>query len=306
MKELLILLFLVLIFCIKLLRKNNENFESNSSAKKSDELPFIKNHLIKEASKNIDSEYSDQITSEYYQKNPELKFSPTICDLKNSELKNGLPSDWSCYLDESGNGKSYIYNMYLGEKKYIYHVNNDLKKLFDEKYKPHLDNRYDNELDNIISNLISKIPAENRDRKKNLLMYHILFDANLMHRILNIYSEYPAKLPDDKTVSNYVGLTTLLGKPENNNVNDISKHELIKLIMDNLHKTYSESESMLATESDPIKACLKLLLDDTKTFKDFLTHHENKEISLRTDNNFDQIYKSTLGKQYNIIMDDYV
>ena len=66
-------MFLVLIFCIKLLRKNNENFESNSSAKKSDELPFIKNHLIKEASKNIDSEYSDQITSEYYQKNPELK-----------------------------------------------------------------------------------------------------------------------------------------------------------------------------------------------------------------------------------------
>ena len=62
--------------------------------------------------------------------------------------------------------KSYIYNMYLGKKKYIYHVNNDLQKLFDEKYKPHLDNRYDNELDNIISNLISKIPAENRDRKK--------------------------------------------------------------------------------------------------------------------------------------------
>ena len=92
-------------------------------------------------------------------------------------------------------------------------------------------------------------------------------------------------------------------KPENNNVNDISKHELIKLIMDNLHKTYSESESMLATESDPIKACPKLLLDDTETFKDFLTHHENKEISLRTDNNFDQIHKSTLGKQYNIIMD---
>ena len=77
---------------------------------------FIKNHLIKEASKNIDSEYSDQTTSEYYQKNPELKFSPTICDLKNLELKNGLPTDWSCYLDESGNGKSYIYNMYLGEK----------------------------------------------------------------------------------------------------------------------------------------------------------------------------------------------
>ena len=100
-----------------------------------------------------------------------------------------------------------------------------------------------------------------------------------MHRILNLYSEYPAKSADDKTVSNHVSLTTLLRKANNKSVDDISKDELIKLIMNNLHKTYSESESILAIESDPIKACLKLLADDTKTFKDFLTHHENKEIA---------------------------
>ena len=81
MKELLILLFLVLIFCIKLLRKNNENFKSN-------EAPVIPNPLIKETSKNIDSDYSDETGPKYYKNNPELKFRPTICDIKKSDCSS--------------------------------------------------------------------------------------------------------------------------------------------------------------------------------------------------------------------------
>ena len=310
MKELLILLFLVLIFCIKLLRKNNENFESSTSTTETEagtETAVVTpNPLIKEASKNIDSDYSDEITPKYYRDNPEMKSTPAICDLKKAELKKGLPADWKCYLDESGNGKSYLYNMYLGEQKYIYHIDDDLKKLFDEKYKPHLDNQYDDELDVIMSGLINRIPVENRDKKKKLLMYHILFNTNLMHRILNTYSEYPAKLPGDTSISNHTSLKTLLRKQQNTSIRDIPKSDLIKLVMDNLHKSYSESKAILSVDPDPIKACLKVLNNDTKCFIDFLADHENKEISQRTDYNYDTIYKSTLGKEYNIIMDEYV
>ena len=295
MKELLILLFLVLIFCIKLLRKNNENFESN-------EAPVIPNPLIKEKSKNIDSDYSDETGPKYYKNNPELKFRPTICDIKKSELDKGLPSDWFCYLDESGN-KSYLYNMYLGEKKYIYHIDNDLKKLFDNEYKPHLETKYNSELDDVISSLTDKIPAENRDKNKNLLMYHILFNTNLMHRILNMYDEFDSTLITKEGINSNFNLKTL--KIKNPQIG-VSKNDSIKLIMDNLHKTYTEAENIYAINSDPIKACLRLLIDDTKSFKDFLIYHENKELSKRTNNDFNEIYKSTLGKQYNIIMDDYV
>lgn len=305
MKNLLILLFLILIVSIKLLHKNNENFKSSSSAISTDNIPFIPNPLIKEKSKNLDSEFSDETKPKYYKKNPEVKFRPTICDIKKSELKKGLPPDWSCYLDENGNGESYLYNMYLGEKKYIYHIDNNLKKLFNQKYKPHLEkSEYKSILDAILKKLEDKIKSENKN--KNSLMYHILFDTNLMHRILHMYKEYDLSLNNSNDVNNHVNLKTLLLKSKSNSIKDIPKYTLVKLIMDNLYKTRTEAETILSIDSDPIIASLKLLNDDTKCFSDFLSDHENKQISMRTNNNYDSIYKSTLGKQYNIIMDDYV
>ena len=314
MKELLILLFLVLIFCIKLLRKNNENFESStvststsastsaSTSTDSETVPVIANPLIKEASKNLPQADPIQTTLKYYQDNPDMKPTPTICEQKSTELKK-LPPDWHCYLDKEGN-KSYLYNMYFGKKKYIYHIDNDLKKIFDDKYKAHLPRDYHDELDAIIRRLDDRITDENTD--KDLLMYHILFDKNLMHRILNIYSEYPAKLPGDTSISNHISLKTLLRKQQNTSIRDIPKSDLIKLIMDNLYKSYREAEAILAIDSDPIKACLKLIENDTKCFIDFLLEQENMELSKTTINSLDQIYKSTQGKEYNIIMDDYV
>ena len=317
MKELLILLFLVLIFCIKLLRKNNENFESSSASTSTsaptstDSETVIANPFIIEASKNSPQADPRQITLKYYQDNPNMKSCPTICEQKSTELKK-LPPDWHCYLDrEEGNcysdieeHKSYLYNMYLGKKKYIYHIDNDLKKIFDDKYKVHLESNYDGELNAIIGRLDDRIRDENTD--KDLLMYHILFDKNLMHRILNIYSEYPAKLSNNTSINNHVSLKTLLSKPQNTSIRDIPKSDLIKLIMDNLYKSYREAEAILAINTDPIKACLKLIENDTKCFIDFLSEQENMELSKTTINSLDQIYKSTQGKEYNIIMDDYV
>lgn len=309
MKELLILLFLVLIFFIKLLRKNNENFESSSTetsttaSTSTDSETVTANPLIKEASKNLPKADPRQTTLKYYQDNPDMKPTPTICEQKSTELKK-LPPDWHCYLDKEEGNKSYLYNMYLGEKKYIYHIDNDLKKIFREKYKPHLERNYEGELDAIIKRLDDRITDEDTD--KDLLMYHVLFDENLMHRILNIYSEYPAKLPEDTGINNHVSLKTLLSKQQNTSIRDIPKSDLIKLIMDNLYKSYSEAEAILAIDNDPIKSCLKLIENDTKCFIDFLSEQENMELSKTTINSFDQIYKSTQGKEYNIIMDDYV
>ena len=69
----------------KIITKNNENFDPRIN--KSDELPFIKNHLIKEASKNIDSEYSDQIMQAIIKKIQNSNLVQQFVTLKIQSLK---------------------------------------------------------------------------------------------------------------------------------------------------------------------------------------------------------------------------